>query len=397
MHFALEVACKAVAWLVALAWVTRIVAAHRGLPTVPNLLLPEFDLTPSGAPSLTVIVPARNEERDVGGCLESLLAQEYPVQVMAVNDRSTDGTGAVMDALAAANPGHLRVLHIAELPAGWLGKTHAMAVAARSVDSEFLLFTDADVLFHPAALRRALANAQTTGADHLVVYPTTIIRRWDEAALLSFFQIFGLWAARPWQVANPRSVRDAIGIGAFNLIRRSAYERIGGFEGFPMEIVEDLGLGRRVKQAGLRQRVAFGRGLVSVHWASGVRGLIGVMTKNVFSVFNFHVSLLLLMCLWILVFMVVPFAGVLFPGVALASALAIVAMFYGYWLMGGLSGLSAWNAWLAPFAGSLLIYTLLRSMVTTVWQGGVIWRGTFYSLAELRRNTAPLLRRKNKA
>jgi hypothetical protein len=123
---------------------------------------------------------------------------------------------------------------------------------------------------------------------------------------------------------------------------------------------------------------------------------VGVLTKNMFAFFNFHVSLLLLMCVWVAVFIVAPFVGVFVPGVALPSGLAIVAMFYGYRLMGRLSGLSAWNAWLAPFAAALFIYTLLRSMVATLWQGGVVWRGTFYSLAELRRNTAPLVRRKSK-
>ena len=394
MHVSLLLLAEALTWFVALSWGTRIFAAWRGLPGVPDLLLPEQDLQPDGAPTLTVIVPARNEEPNIAACLQSLLAQDYPVRIVAVNDRSTDATGARMDALAAEHPAQLRVLHVRELPPGWLGKTHAMALAARQAGTEFLLFTDADVLFHPAALRRALANAQATRADHLVVMPTTIIRRWDEAALLSFFQIFGLWAARPWRVADPKARHDAIGIGAFNLIRRAAYEGIGGFEGFPMEIVEDLGLGRRVKAAGLRQRVAFGRGLVCVHWAAGFNGLSNVLTKNVFSLFNFHRSLLLAACLWIVLFAMAPFAAVFIPALCLPAAVSIVCIACGYVLMSRHSGLSPWNALLGPFAASLLIYTLLRSMLTTLRQGGVVWRGTFYSLAELRSNAVPLFRRR---
>ncbi|SNS85931.1 Glycosyltransferase, catalytic subunit of cellulose synthase and poly-beta-1,6-N-acetylglucosamine synthase [Granulicella rosea] len=379
-------------WLVAFAWTVRVAGAARGLPGVPNLLLPEFDRTPADNPSITVIVPALNEQEKVAACLESLLRQDYPnLQILAVDDRSTDRTGTIMDELSAAHPDKLKVIHITELPPQWLGKTHAMATAAARTTSEYLLFTDADILFTPGAIRRSLAYAVESKTDHLVTFPTTIIHRWDEAALLGFFQIFGLWAARPWKVADPRAKRDAIGIGAFNLVRREAYEQIGGFTALRMEIVEDLGLGRRIKRAGLAQRVAFARGMVRVHWAAGVPGLINVMTKNTFSAFNFHISLLLIGCAWLACFCVAPFVWILLPsGAHLPAAIAITAVLYAYKLVGRHSGISAWNGLLAPFAASVFIYTLLRSMVTTLRQGGVYWRGTFYRLKELRENAAPL-------
>ncbi len=333
-----------------------------------------------------------NEQEKVAACLESLLAQDYAnLQILAVDDRSTDQTGAIMDALAAAHPAMFKVIHISELPPEWLGKTHAMALAAAQSSSDYLLFTDADILFTPDAIRRSLAYAVESGADHLVTIPTTIIHRWDEAALLGFFQIFGLWAARPWKVADPKAKRDAIGIGAFNMLKRSAYEQVGGFEALRMEVVEDLGLARRIKRAGLAQRVAFAKGMVRVHWAAGVPGLIHVMTKNVFSAFRFHVSLLLFGCAWLAFFCVAPFLWILRPGGAhLPAGIAIAAILYAYRLVGRHSGISAWNGLLAPFAATVFIYTLLRSMVTTLRQGGIYWRGTFYSLKELRKNAAPL-------
>jgi GT2 family glycosyltransferase len=377
---------------VALGWAAAVFAAWRGLPQVADLTRPEHDRVPAGEPSLTVVVPARNEQADIEACVRSLLAQDYArMDVIAVNDRSTDETGVTMERMALETPvARLHVVHIATLPAGWLGKTHAMAEAAATSTSEFLLFTDADVTFRPDALRRAMAYAQATGADHLVLGPTTVIRRWDEAGLLGLFQIFGLWGARPWRVANPRA-RDAIGIGAFNLIRRSAYVRVGGFAALRMEIVEDLGLGRRVKAFGLRQRFAFGPGLVKVHWASGATGLIGVMTKNVFAVFRYNIALLLVGCGWLAVFCIAPFFAVWVPGFRLPGILCVALIAWGYALLGRLSGLSAWNALLTPFAAGAFIFTLLRSMVTTLRQGGVVWRGTFYPLEELRENAAPLL------
>ena len=125
----------------------------------------------------------------------------------------------------------------------------------------------------------------------MVLAPTTIIKRWDEAALLAFFQMFGVWAAqgRGRWLTRRRSGMQWV-IGAFNMLRRSAYEAVGGYEALRMEVVEDLGIARRVKKAGLRQRLVFGRGLVSIHWAAGVPGLMGVMTKNVFAAAQFNVA-----------------------------------------------------------------------------------------------------------
>lgn len=376
------------AWLVALTWLLRTVAAQRGLATIPNLLLPVYDQPATD--TLTVIVPARNEAADIRATLESLLAQDHPqIQIIAVNDRSTDTTGAIMDELAAAHPAQLRALHIHTLPHEWLGKTHAMSLAAAQACSTYLLFTDADVIFAPSALRRALAHATATQADHLVLMPTPLIRRWDEGALLSFFQLFGLWAARPWLVANPKS-RDAIGLGAFNLLRRDAYERIGGFTAVRMAIVEDLTLGRLVKRSGLRQRVAFGRGLVSLHWAAGANGIVSVMTKNTFAATNFHISLLFAGCAWLALFCVAPFAAIWIPAYSIPSAITLLCIARSYTLLGRTTGIPDWNALLTPFAAILFGFTLLKSMVTTLTRRGVTWRGTFYPLRTLRKHTMPL-------
>jgi glycosyltransferase involved in cell wall biosynthesis len=385
-------------WLVAVAWLWRVAAGSRGLPRIPDLLEDRFDVTPAGQPWITVIVPAKNEAPNVAECLRSLLAQDYAnLRVIAVNDRSTDGTGKVMDTLAAISGDRLRVLHIVDLPAGWLGKVHAMAQAASLTVAqdrpEFMLFTDADVIYRSDAIRRSVGYAVASGADHLVTVPTTIIRRWDEAALLGFFQIFALWGARPWKVADPKARRDAIGIGAFNMVRVTAYTKIGGLEAQRMDILEDLTLGRRIKRAGLAQRIVFGRGLVNVHWASGVAGLVDVMTKNIFSAFRFHVSLLLIACGWLIAFCVAPAVELAYGPTRLAGIVTLSAIGWGYWLFQRTSGISAWNALLAPVSALVFVFTLLRSMVTTLHQGGVRWRGTFYSLQELRKNAAPLFGR----
>ena len=280
------------AWLMALLWLGKFIEAARGLRRIPDLLEPQHDCTPVGSPALTVIVPARDEAEAIGPCLESLLAQDYSnLHILAIDDRSTDATGRIMDALAAAYPDRLTTLPITALPAGWLGKTHAMALAARHAIAiyrpEYLLFTDADILFRPDAIRRSLAQAVAQQADHFVTVPTPILKTPGEAMLLGYLQVMGLWAARPWRIADTRALRDAVGIGAFKLVRTSAYQQLGGFDALRMQVLEDLTLARSVKLAGLRQRIAFAPGMVSLHWATGAFGIVNVMTKNLFAIFRF--------------------------------------------------------------------------------------------------------------
>lgn len=381
MQVSFENGLRVAAWVVAGAWVWKLVSAVRGLPRVANLRDDVFDLPTRE--SVTVVVPARNEAKDIRECLVSLLDQDSPVQIIAVNDRSEDATGSIMNELASTHPGRLTVLHVVTLPAGWLGKTHAMAEAAKVASTDFLLFTDADIVFRPDALRRAVGCATRSRADHLVVMPTTIIRRWDEAVVLGFFQLLGLWAVRPWKV-GVEGARDAIGVGAFNLVRREAYEAVGGFEALRMEVVEDLGFGRLVKRAGLRQQVAYGLGLVNVHWAAGARGIVNVMTKNAFSVFRFNVGIVLGSCTWLAVFCVGPFLWLWWRRTLVPGLVAVGCIIALYRVLRPLSGIAVRNAAGAPFAAGIFLFAVIRSTWTTLRQGGVVWRGTFYPLRELK-------------
>jgi glycosyltransferase involved in cell wall biosynthesis len=376
-------------WLIAAAWLGKLVEASVGLPKVPNLVGTEYDVAPMGAPRVVVIVPARNEKENVGACLRSLIGQDYEgLRVIAVDDRSTDGTGAILREVAERHRKRVEVIRVEELPAAWLGKPHAMALAAERATAEdapdYLLFTDADILFRVDAVRRAVAYAEASRADHFVLLPTTIAKTWGEAMLLSYIQVMSLWAVRPWQVANPKAKRDAVGVGAFNLIRTEAYQQLGGFAARPMEIIEDLTLGRRVKEAGLRQRVAIGPGMVSVHWAAGAWGIVHGLTKNMFAVFGFRPERLLAGAIGTVLFCVVPLGMLAVRGMRLPGMIVFASAFGLYDLSSRASRISPWYAALEPLAASLVVYSMLRSMCLTVWRGGVMWRGTFYSLAALR-------------
>ena len=192
-----RVAGLTVGWAVALLWATRGGAWLRGMSRLPDLRTHSPGRTRG---SLSVIVPARNEGQSVGAGLRSLLASKgVELEVIAVDDRSTDETGLVMDALER-EPGEGRaryvVEHVQDLPPGWLGKPHAMARGAALATGDWLLFTDGDVVFAEETLARALAWVEREGGDHLLVVPTVAARSAGESMMLPLLHILSIWGPR---------------------------------------------------------------------------------------------------------------------------------------------------------------------------------------------------------
>src|SRR6266853_969111 len=263
----------------ALAWFSRIVEAAIGMPHVADIARPEWDrraATPNGEPRVSIIVPTRNEEEHIRETLVQLLALDYSnYEIIVVNDRSTDRTGQIMDEVAANSQAHglLKVVHISELPSGWLGKTHAMWTAGLQASGDWLLFSDADVLFKSDVLRRAVAYGEAERADHVVLFPRMIMKRPGEKMMIAFFQALFVFGHRPWKVADPKA-RDHMGVGAFNMVRRSVYEAVGTYERLRFEVVDDMKFGKVIKNAGFRQRVVLGAGLIDIRWAHGARGVV---------------------------------------------------------------------------------------------------------------------------
>ena len=396
-----------VAWLLAGAWVVRTTTTLWHLSEVPNLLDPRSG--PESAvpghppqsetmlPELAVIVPALNEEAAIGTCLRSLLASEgLRLEIIAVDDRSTDATGAVMDSIERAamgvpSGGHsLRVLHITELPADWLGKPHALALAARQVTAPFLLFTDADAFYAPDALARAMRLVAAERADHLVLLPTPILGSAGERMMMGMIQVLSVWGLRLWKVPDPRA-RDALGVGCFNLLRREAYEGIGGFEALRLEVVEDLRLGYLVKHHGYRQRVAFGLDLLRLRWGSGALGIVHNLEKNFFALCRYRVVLFAGALGGTAALTLLPLAGLAGPAaLRLPSLVSLAAIVTIYVSSGRRTRIPAWYVLSYPLACCLFLYAMLRSAFVTLQQGGVRWRGTFYPLALLRRSAGRL-------
>jgi len=383
--------------LLAVVWLSRLLAAGVNMRKIAEIAGPEHGLPAQEAsgrmPRVSIVVPARNEAEHIRAALASLLELDYPdYEVIAVDDRSDDATGEILDGLqqewrerGEELHHRLKVLHILELPAGWLGKTHAMWSAGKQATGQWILFTDADVLYRRDALRRAVAYAERQHADHMVLFPTMVMQSVGERMMIAFFQSQFVFARRPWKAADPQS-RDAIGVGAFNLIRREAYERIGTYERMRLDVLDDMRLGELVKQEGLRQRVAFGRNLLRLRWVFGAGGMVRNLTKNGFAILKFNAWFALLAVCGVLLLNVGPFAGALMTtGWPRAGfLLAIAAIFLVYVGMSWHSDVPSWLAVLHPVGALVFCYALARSAALTLLRGGVEWRGSFYSLAELR-------------
>jgi glycosyltransferase involved in cell wall biosynthesis len=380
--------------ILGLAWLSRIIDAAMGMPHITDIAKPGWNrnpATPNGEPRVSIIVPARNEEENIAETLNRLLKLEYSnYEVIAVDDRSTDRTGQIMDEREADAPvrasERLKIIHVLDLPPGWLGKTHAMWHASQIATGDWLLFTDADVLFKPDALRRAIAYAEAEKADHVILFPRMIMKRPGEKMMIAFFQALFVFGHRPWKVADP-DTKDHMGVGAFNMVRRSVYDAIGTYQALRMEVLDDMKLGKVVKNAGYAQRNVFGEDLISLRWAEGALGVVNNLTKNFFAVLSFQWWRTVASIIGLGFLNLGPFLGLwLAHGWArLPYAVALASIFAIYYGMSSLSDVPGYYFFLHPISTSLFIYTLVRSMIHTFRNDGIVWRGTRYPLEELRK------------
>ncbi|MBI3474132.1 MAG: glycosyltransferase [Acidobacteria bacterium] len=375
--------------VLALAWLSRIVDAAIGMPSVADIARSEWDRKPASNPRVSIIVPARNEAAHIAETLTELLALDYAnFKVIAVNDRSTDATGQRMDEVAARPEarGKLKVIHVTELPPAWMGKTHAMWTATEQASGDWLLFTDADVFFKPDTLRRALTYAESEQADHLVLLPRMIMKLPGEKMMMAFFQTLFVFGHRLWKVADPKA-DDHMGVGAFNLVRRSTYDAIGTYKALRMEVLDDMKLGKVIKKAGFRPRVVFGEDLISLRWAEGAFGIVNNLTKNFFALLSFQWWRTIGSVIGVGFLNLGPFLGVwLAHGwMRLPYGLALLCILAIYFGMSTRSAVRPYYFFLHPVSTALFMYILMLSMFHTLWNDGIVWRGTRYPLDELRK------------
>jgi glycosyltransferase involved in cell wall biosynthesis len=376
-------------WLAGLHLVLVILVILR-LAMNSHLLKNLNDVVPAGdesLPSLSIVVAARNEARDIEAALQSWFQLDYPgMELILVNDRSTDETGAILDRMTEQQS-ILQVVHLEELPAGWLGKNHALQLGAKRSQSDYLLFTDADVIIQPSALRRAVGYMQQEQLDHLTITPQVAMpTRLLEAFVTVFTSLFLLYF-RAWKVSDPTS--DAhVGIGAFNLLRRDGYQECGMHQSIAMRPDDDVKLGKIIKQHGLSQALVVGSDHVYVRWYASLKELMVGLEKNVLAGLDYR-----LWMVFVLSFLLI--LGMFAPWVAVFLTSGITQVLYGMILVllliiflrttVELRVRTSCVFWF-PVVLLLFNYIIWRATILTYVQGGIRWRDTFYPLSELKKN-----------
>jgi len=370
---------------IAFFWLTHGLRVAYGAIRLP--WIKDYAPTPDAdCPRISLLFAARDEEEKLPAALATLMELDYPqLEVIAVDDRSRDATGRILDEFSSAHS-RLRVVHVTELAPGWLGKPHALQKAYEASTGEWLLFTDADVRFKPDILRRAITFARQRNLDHLTLLSDVEMVGFWETVLVTFFGLAFHIANDPHRASNPNS-RFYVGVGAFQLLKRSAYEASGTHRRLAMEVVDDMKLGKIVKQGGFRSGAGIARDFVVVRWHAGVGNLIRGVTKNFFAGVGYNLGFVAVSVAGLLLTNVLPFAGLFFGHgwIRVFSAIAVfsaLAFHVGVDLVMRVSPLYALTN---PLGALLFTYMLLRSTVVTLRQGGIVWRDTFYPLDELKR------------
>ena len=367
-------------------WLWMFVGTLRVVRTVP--LLAQSDAPqPQTWPKLSIVIPACNEAASLESALRSVLEQDYPdLEIILIDDRSSDGTAAIVDRMAAADP-RILAIHVEQLPEGWLGKVHALDLGAEKAGGSWLLFTDADV--HMAAghapprdglCRASLDRPFGRRARSLAEFAAGRCQSWPCFAARSWSPC-GLWA-----VADPKS--DAfIGVGAFNLVRREALQHTAGFSWLRMEVGDDVGLGMMLKQSGARCCVVnaqeFARAaLVSDFAGNGPRrgeGLRhgrplqpgpGADAQHRAGGHGMGAAG------WPWQSWRIP--GLLWSGVAMLAAAVGSSVILARWSKSRLL-----PALLFPLAAIIAAGIMLRSGWLGYRRGGIVWRGTLYPKDQL--------------
>ncbi len=348
----------------------------------PSLALREW-------PRVSLVIPACNEGATIGPAVQSLRELDYPnLEIVLINDRSTDDTGEVMRNLALQDP-RIRVVDIKTLPEGWLGKVHALARGEEAATGEWLLFTDADVHHRERSLKKAMTVCLQRTLDFLCVTPSVLTKTLGLRIFVAqFFQNAAI--SLDLNKINLPEAEDCMGAGAYNLVRRDLFRRSKGFEWLRMEVIDDIGLAKTMKEAGAKMAVMSGLKEVEIEWYPNLWAFVKGLEKNTFSVFHFSLAALLafMVLTWAVVlgFTLVPWwSGDLPSGIFVFACAVLYLTFTGLYLPQAMET-SPWIAAWFPLSSFLSPLIVLRAALICLRQGGIYWRSTFYPLEELKKN-----------
>jgi glycosyltransferase involved in cell wall biosynthesis len=358
-------------------FVTYLIAGLKKIKQISKL--PVID----DEPAIAIIIAVRNEEQDLEKALLSVCHINYSnYRIIVVNDRSTDGTAEILKGFITNYP-KLSVTTIDSLPPGWLGKNNALYQGYKSSNEEWMLFADADIVFHPDALSKAVGYAVKQKLDHLTILPQLVSPSAILNSVLATFSIMLMMHMRPWDAKNHKSNAFA-SIGAFNLLRRRAYEKVGTHARIKLRPDDDLQLGHIIKSAGLNQDVLAGNNYICLEWYKNLRQFGHGILKNSFAIAEYKLGRALVNALSMLLSFTLPLPILFIFGSTEIRLMACVIFLSLVIYMTVVLPNKWWYAFMVPFAGVYIAYFTIKSALITLKQGGIYWRESFYSLAMLK-------------
>ncbi len=335
------------------------------------------------SPSISIIVPARNEEAVIGACLESLIQQENIGEILVVNDQSTDQTAQIVQGLAAKHS-RVRMIEVSELPEGWVGKNYAVWLGAKEAKGEWLLFTDADAVHEQRAAERALEIARERDAALVSFSPEQVMHTWYEKALIPY--VYCRLARKfSYERVNDPENEAAAANGQFLLIRRAAYEAVGGHANIAGEVLEDVALAKKVKGAGYQIWFGSGKGILRVRMYRSFRAMWEGWKKNLYKLMGESrdtATKEIVSTLWPVLAVLVATSTVLgltesaIPALA-TSALGILSIYAAYDAELKHNGIPARLVWYGV-QGRLLYAAVLGASYRSYVQGKLEWKGRTY-------------------
>jgi len=357
-----------------------------GAVTLVNLagFLSLRERRPAPRGMISVLIPARNEERNIGRLLDLLARQDYPdYEVIVLDDQSDDQTPLVVRERMETQP-QIALLGGRPLPPGWVGKTHACDQLASAARGDFLLFMDADTQPSPQALSAGLSDLEHTRADLLTVIPRQKIESFWERVLLPVLH-FSTFSFLPMPlVPITRNPSLAMANGQYMLFRRDAYDAVGGHAAVRTALVEDVWLARRIKASGRKLVIRYGGETVSCRMYGSLRNIWEGFSKNVFPGLDYSLAGLATVVLLTLASSILPFlllggalVGWIDPGIPLVEVGIVLAIRAGQALR---FDMNLWSVVLHPLAMAIFLAIAVNSFVWTRQGDGIRWKGRAYKL-----------------
>jgi len=350
-----------------------------------NFVLPEK--LSSRSPLVSVLIPARDEEKNIGRCLRSLIRQDYVnIEILVLDDNSSDKTGDIISKWSEKDK-RIRLIRGKPLIPGWKGKSYACHQLSREARGEYLIFTDADTLHFPDSISSSLAALETNGMDVISVFPRQIMVSIHERMVVIFINIALLALLPLFLVKKIKSPRLSIANGQFFLFKKKVYGQIGGHRSISKDIVEDVALSRQVKKCGFRFMVFDGRKNIHCRMYEGFGQVVSGFSKFIFAAMNYRIPNLVFVITMVLVLFLLPFIflplGILFEwplmvNINLFSQVSIILIIRIIMTFRFKSRLV--DIFLHPVSMFYIAVLSVNSVMQAKYGKGIYWKDRYYSI-----------------